>query len=318
MTDKKRLLSIVVPCYNEDEVIKSFHDRLSSVMSPMSEIVDYEIVYVNDGSSDKTAQIISDFNDEHVNLVTFSRNFGKEAGTTAGIDYASGDAVVIIDADLQDPPELIKDMVSIWNEGYDVVYAKRDNRAGETWLKKKTASCFYNVMDKMGPVKMPRNVGDFRLMDRKVVEALKLLPERHRFMKGLFAWVGFKSAPIVYNRDPRFAGETKWNYWKLWNFALEGITGYTLTPVKMASYVGVFFIMVAMLFGLGCCISYFNGNHIGLLPVILFSVLLLGGIQIMSIGILGEYAGRTFDEAKQRPLYIVDKSRSIIKKMDSV
>lgn len=287
-------LSVVVPCYNEKEVILTCYQKITDVLKNISNLT-YEIIFVNDGSKDDTLSILYQIRerDNNVNIINFSRNFGKEAGTTAGLDFSKGDAVVIIDADLQDPPLLIKDMLKKWEEGYDVVYAKRIEREGETWIKKLTAKYFYKIINKIGPVEMPENVGDFRLMDRKVVNVLKQLPERHRFMKGLFAWVGFKSFALPYVRDARYAGTTKWNYWKLWNFALEGIFGYTILPIQIPFYFGI-------LIALSSLISLFFIN------TIVSIIFLFFGILFIFIGILGEYIGRIFNEVKHRPIYVLD------------
>ena len=217
------LLSVVVPAYNEEAGILEFHRRLSVVMNALGA---WEVIYVNDGSRDRTGPFIETLReaDNHVALVNLSRNFGKEIATTAGLDHARGDAVIVIDADLQDPPEIIPELVASWREGYDMIYAQRRIREGETWLKRTTADLFYRLMQNLGGVQLPRNAGDFRLMSRRVVDALLQLREQHRFMKGLFAWVGFPTKAVLYNRAPRHAGETKWNYPKLWTLAIEGIT----------------------------------------------------------------------------------------------
>ncbi|MBE9610391.1 glycosyltransferase family 2 protein [Chitinilyticum piscinae] len=304
----KPLLSVVVPAYNEEAVLEVFHSRMSALFD---ELPDYrcEMIFVNDGSRDRTQTIIDDLcrRDVRVACVNLSRNFGKEIAMTAGFDHANGDAVIVIDADLQDPPELIHDFIREWKNGYDVVYAKRTHRDGETWLKKVTASAFYKVMDKVsGKVKIPRDTGDYRLMSRRSVDALLQLREQHRFMKGLFAWVGFPSKAIEYRRDPRAAGETKFNYWKLWNFALEGITSFTIAPLKIATYLGLLTAVLA--FGNGLWIigkTLIWGEAVRGYPTLLVTVLFLGGVQLFFIGVLGEYLGRIFGETKQRPLYFV-------------
>ncbi|WP_028454211.1 glycosyltransferase family 2 protein [Chitinilyticum litopenaei] len=302
----KPLLSVVVPAYNEEAVLGVFYERMSALFD---ELPDYrcEMIFVNDGSRDRTQAIIDGFceRDARVASVNLSRNFGKEIAMTAGFDHASGDAVIVIDADLQDPPELIHDFIREWRAGYDIVYAKRTHRDGETWLKKATASAFYKVMDKVsGKVKIPRDVGDYRLMSRRSVDALLQLREQHRFMKGLFAWVGFPSKAIEYRRDPRAAGETKFNYWKLWNFALEGITSFTIAPLKIATYIGIFTAFSAFLFGLWIIgKTLFLDHDLPGYPSLMVTVLFLGGIQLFFIGVLGEYLGRIFGETKQRPLY---------------
>jgi glycosyltransferase involved in cell wall biosynthesis len=242
-------------------------------------------------------------------VLNFSRNFGKEIAMTAGFDHAEGDAVVVIDADLQDPPELIPSLVAVWREGFDVVYAQRREREGETWLKKVTAAGFYRVMQGIGgAARLPVNTGDFRLMSRRACQALLRLREQHRFMKGLFAWVGFPSKAVQYDRAPRAAGRTKWNYWKLWNLSLEGITSFTVAPLKIATYVGLLTALVAVLYG-GLIIvrTLLFGNPVPGYPSLLVVVLFLGGGQLVTLGIIGEYLGRVFNETKGRPLYIVER-----------
>ncbi len=228
-------LTIVIPAYNEQEVLPEFHRRLSAVLAstPMSA----EIIYVNDGSQDETLKLMHQLHneDDRVAVLDLSRNFGKEIALTAGLHRATGDAVVVIDADLQDPPELIPRLIEQWCAGYDVVYAQRTRRDGESWIKRVTASGFYRLMQRVGHVKIPRDTGDFRLLSRRAVEALNIIVEQHRFMKGLFAWIGFRQKAVPYERAPRFAGKTKWNYWKLWNFAIEGITSFTIAPLKFAT-----------------------------------------------------------------------------------
>jgi glycosyltransferase involved in cell wall biosynthesis len=226
---------------------------------------------------------------------------------TAGIDHARGDAVIIIDADLQDPPELIPRFIEEWKQGFEVVYAKRIQRDGESTLKKVTSYLFYRVIQKVSRVSIPEDTGDYRLMSRRAVEALKGLREQHRFMKGLFAWVGFQQKAVLYNRNPRFAGETKWNYWKLWNFAIEGITSFTIAPLKIATYLGLA-IAIGAFFYAGIIVfkTIFYGNPVAGYPSVMVTILFLGGVQLISIGIMGEYVGRMFDETKNRPLYVLN------------
>jgi glycosyltransferase involved in cell wall biosynthesis len=268
-----------------------------------------EVVYVNDGSRDRTLEILKGLQatDLRVVIVDLSRNYGKEIALTAGLDHARGDAIVVVDADLQDPPELIPDLVAKWREGYDVVYARRIAREGETWFKKATASAFYRLMHRVGGrVVVPTNVGDFRLLDRKALDALKELREQHRFMKGLFTLIGFRQVAVDYHRDPRFAGETKWNYWKLWNFSLEGITSFTIAPLKISTYVGLLTAAFAFTFGtyvIGKAL--FIGDPVPGFPSLMVMIAFLGGIQLIVLGIIGEYLGRIFNETKNRPLYFV-------------
>jgi glycosyltransferase involved in cell wall biosynthesis len=297
---------VIVPAFNEAEGIHEFHRRLSLVMDTLGS---WQVIYVNDGSTDGTLPVLRRLRegDPHVALINLSRNFGKEIAMTAGLDRATGDAVIVIDSDLQDPPELIPALVGAWQEGFDVVYAQRSARQGETWLKKTTASLFYRLMQDAGNVRLPRNTGDFRLMSRRVVEALREVRESHRFMKGLFAWVGFPSKAVPYERAPRLAGTTKWNYWKLWNFAIEGITGFTVMPLKVASYLGLLVSLFAALFILQLVArTVLFGNPVAGYPSLMAVVLFLGGVQLLTLGVIGEYLGRVFNETKRRPLYLVE------------
>ena len=305
---KKSVISVVVPAYNEQEVLEEFHARLVTVLGTID--FDLDILYVDDGSSDDTPELLNKLkqHDPRVGVISLSRNFGKEAALTAGINHACGDAVVVIDADLQDPPELITEFIRVWqHESADVVYGQRTARDGETWLKKSTASLFYRLMQKIGRVKIPKDTGDFRLMDRRAVDALKQLPEHHRFMKGLFAWIGFKQVAVTYRRDPRHAGETKWNYWQLWNLAIEGFTSYSVMPLKIATYIGMIIAVASFLYGvIMISKTLIYGNPVAGYPSLVVIVLFLGGIQLLFIGILGEYLGRIFNETKRRPLYLVE------------
>jgi len=300
------LLSLVIPAYNEEDVLSEFHSRLSRVLDKLT--CDSQVIYVNDGSTDCTEDVLDALrrNDERVAIVTLSRNFGKEIAMTAGFDKSEGDAVVVIDADLQDPPELIPELFDAYREGYDVVYAQRVSRAGERALKKITAFIFYRLIQAATRVKIPSDTGDFRLLSRRALDALKQLREQHRFMKGLFAWIGFPQKAVLYHRDPRKAGQTKWNYWKLWNFAVEGFTSFTIGPLKVATYLGICTATAAFLYAVWVIyktLAY--GDPVAGYPSLMVVLLFLGGIQLMTIGILGEYLGRMFDETKQRPLYFV-------------
>ena len=301
------LLSIVVPAYNEADVLEEFHSRLSAVLDSMP--LAHEVIYINDGSVDATLVVLDKLRsqDAHVAVIDLSRNFGKEIALTAGLDQAFGDAVVVIDADLQDPPELIPQLIAGWREGYDVVYAQRIERAGESWLKKATAAAFYRVFQGTSRFKIPADTGDYRLLSRRAVEALGKLREQHRFMKGLFAWIGYAQKAVTYKRDARYAGESKFNYWRLWNFAIEGITSFSIAPLKLATYFGLLISTAA--FGYGGYIlirTLIFGNAVPGYPSLLVFILFLGGMQLMSIGIIGEYLGRMFDELKNRPLYLVN------------
>ena len=306
-----KLISVIVPAFNEEDVIHAFHSRMSEVFDRLPGYR-CEMIFVDDGSVDSTRRLIMELaaSDPRVCAVALSRNFGKEAAMTAGLDVSKGDAVAIFDVDLQDPPELLLDFVENWEKGFDVVYAKRTRRDGETWLKKATAAAFYRVIRRLSRVSIPPDTGDCRLMTRRVVEQLVRLREHHRFMKGLFAWVGFPSVAVEYRRDPRVAGATKFNYWKLWNFALEGITSFTIAPLKIAMYVG--FTLAAASFVMGGWIvvkTLVWGEAVRGYPTLIVTVLCLGGVQLFFIGVLGEYLGRIFGETKQRPLYIVDSVR---------
>jgi len=310
----KEMLSVVVPAYNEEAVLPEFHRRLALVFDTLADY-DCEVVYVNDGSRDRTQFIIDRLAvaDVRVASVDLSRNFGKEIAMTAGLDHARGDAVIVIDADLQDPPELIQELIKEWKSGCDVVYATRTVREGETWLKKATAAWFYRLIQQVSRVKIPANTGDFRLMSRRSVNALVALREQHRFMKGLFAWVGFPSKAVAYQRDPRFAGETKFNYWKLWNFALEGITSFTTAPLKAATYLGLCTSLFAFFYGAWIIFkTLIYGDIVRGYPTIMVTILFLGGVQLFFIGVIGEYVGRIFNETKARPLYFVQGYRPSI------
>jgi len=273
----------------------------------------WEVLYVNDGSSDGTLDtmlVLRAADPGHVSVLNLARNFGKEAALTAGLDHAGASgAVVVIDSDLQDPPEVIPDLVAAWREGFDVAYAQRRARAGESWTKRATAAAFYRLMERLGgKVQLPRDTGDFRLMSRRATDAVLALRERHRFMKGLFAWVGFPSKAVLYDREPRAAGETKWNYWALWNLSIEGITSFTTVPLRFATYMGVATAAFALLFGLQVVLkTVIYGNPVAGYPSLMAVMLFLGGVQLMTLGIIGEYLGRVFNESKDRPIYIAER-----------
>jgi glycosyltransferase involved in cell wall biosynthesis len=301
------LISVVAPAYNEADGLTEFVHRLDAVMRAHG--IQYEIVFVNDGSTDHTLLVMQSLRAVHpdITIVNLSRNFGKETAMTAGIAHAIGDAMVIIDTDLQDPPELIPDMIDGWHAGYDVVYAQRVERAGETWMKKTTARLFYWTVKRMGPVPIPENTGDFRLLSRRAAQALLQIPERHRFMKGLYAWIGFRQKALPYRRLARFTGRSKWNYWQLWNLAIEGITSFTIVPLKLATYMGFLIAMAAFAYGLMIVVkALFLGEPVRGFPTIMSVMLLLGGVQLIVLGFIGEYLGRIFDETKQRPLYLLE------------
>ena len=302
-------LSVVVPLYNEEANIDYLMERLLSVFDTLH--TTYEIICINDGSRDNTLKLLVECHNRNpaIKVVNLSRNFGKEIALTAGIDHANGAAIIPIDADLQDPPELIAQLVAKWREGYDVVYATRRSRLGESWLKRFTANSFYKTITKMSPVHIPPNTGDFRLLDRRVVEAIKQLPERTRFMKGLFAWVGYKQTSILFDREPRFGGKTTWNYWKLWNFALDGITSFSLFPLKIWSYIGLVVSLISLLYASFLIIrTLIFGIDVPGYASLMVAVLFFGGIQLITLGIIGEYLGRVYEEVKRRPLYFVRES----------
>ena len=304
-------LTVIVPVFNEEAVLPEFHRRLAVVMDSLA--MQGEIIYVNDGSIDGSLNKIHRLmaEDTRVAIVDLSRNFGKEIAMTAGLDHAHGDAVVVIDADLQDPPELIPEMIEQWQSGYDVVYAQRTSRAGESAFKKSTAHVFYRLIQKLSRVQIPHDAGDFRLLSRRAVEALSGLREQHRFMKGLFAWIGYPQKAIQYERDARYGGETKWNYIGLWNFAIEGITSFSTIPLKVATYVGMLTALGAFLYGMFIVLeTILYGNPVAGYPSLLVVVLFLGGIQLMALGVIGEYLGRMFDETKGRPLYLIKDYKS--------
>ena len=308
MNDRRKV-SIVVPLYNESEGVQKLYDALRFVFTQLADI-DFEVVCVDDGSRDDTLTKLLPLaeQDQRFHIVELSRNFGKEAALTAGIDESTGDAVIPFDADLQDPPELIPEMIKAWLDGAEVVLACRANRDVDTFLKRRTAEFFYQVHNRLSTIKIPKNVGDFRLMDRVVVDALKQLPEHHRFMKGLFAWVGFKTVTIEYARKERSAGDSKFSGWKLWNFAVEGFTSFSTAPLKFWSYVGAFgaiftFCYAAMIVGRTLIFGVDVPGYASLLVAVLF----FGSLQLISVGVLGEYIGRIYMETKNRPVYLVRK-----------
>lgn len=301
-------LTIVVPLFNEESVLPLFHARLENVLAHIRH--DWEIIYVDDGSTDQSPAVLQQLKaaNARVGVARFTRNFGKEEAMTAGLTLASGDAVILIDADLQDPPELIPAMLDAWLAGADVVNMRRLQRNGESWLKKVTAHAFYRVINRLSEVPVPEDVGDFRLLSRRAVDALNQLEERNRFMKGLFAWIGYRTVTLDYNRDARVAGKSKWKYWRLWNFALEGITGFSVAPLKIATYLGSACAGITFLYA-----AYFLlktlmvGESVRGFPTLIVTVMILGGLQLMAIGIIGEYLGRLFIESKRRPLYLLEE-----------
>ena len=300
------MLSVVVPVHNEAEVLPAFYDRTQRVLEQTGE--DYEILFVDDGSTDNSIAELMRLRDmdSRVGLIELSRNFGKEVALSAGLETAAGDAVIIIDADLQDPPELIPEFLTHWREGYDVVYGRRTERQGETWLKITTAKWFYRILNALTDVEIPPDAGDFRLLSRRAVDALKSLPERHRYMKGLYAWIGFPQRAVPYVREARDAGATKWSYWRLWNFALEGITSFSDVPLKLATYLGALTATGSFVYGVYFLLkTLLFGNPVPGYPSLMVVILFLGGVQLICIGIMGEYLARTYNESKSRSLYFV-------------
>lgn len=305
------LVSLLVPVFNEEEMVGLFHEAVSKVIETLD--ARFEIVYINDGSSDKTLKLLREQSnsDARIRVIDLSRNFGKEAALSAGIDVANGDALIPLDVDLQDPPELIPVFLEKWREGYDVVYGLRSNRDGDTKTKKMTAGLFYRLFNRFSEIPMPENAGDFRLIDRKVADVLRELPERKRFMKGLFAWAGFKSIGIPYERPERAAGETKWNYWRLWNFALDGIFSFSTVPLRVWTYIGLIASALSFIFGSFIIVrTLIHGVDLPGYASLMTVVLFLGGLQLMSIGIIGEYIGRIMTESKQRPIYVINSEFS--------
>ncbi|MDJ0601888.1 MAG: glycosyltransferase family 2 protein [Crocosphaera sp.] len=299
-------ISIIVPCYNEEQGLDLLFERLLRVLNGLN--LSYEIVCIDDGSKDRTLKYLIDYHCRYpaIKVISLSRNFGKDVALTAGLENAQGQAIIPIDADLQDPPELIEELIKKWREGYDVVYGKRRSRQGESWVKRATANAFYRIISRISSVPIPRDTGDFRLLDRRVVDAIKTMPERTRFMKGLFAWVGFKQTYVLYDRPNRLQGTTKWNYWKLWNFALDGITSFSLVPLKVWSYLGLFLSLIAFTYGSFLIIrTIILGIDVPGYASLMVTMLFIGGVQLITLGILGEYLGRIYEETKQRPLYLI-------------
>lgn len=308
------LLSVVVPMYYEEKVAETCYQRIRSVLNQI-EGMDYELIFVNDGSQDATLPILKTIaaNDPKVKVISFSRNFGHQIAITAGIDYAKGDAVVVIDADLQDPPELIKQMLEKWKEGYKVVYARRITRKGESVFKRVTAKGFYRLMNRLTDVAIPLDTGDFRLMDRQVVDELKKIKERNRFVRGIISWIGFKQTAVDYVREPRFAGETKYPLRKMLKFALDGITSFSSKPLKLALNIGFFSLFIGLLlilYAIGSKLVYPETTISGWTSLMII-IVFFGGIQLITIGIIGEYIARIYDESKERPLYIVEEKINV-------
>lgn len=304
-----KLLSVIVPMYQEELVVNSCYDRIKKVLISIPDS-SYEILFVNDGSTDNTYNILKSIaeKDKCVKIIDFSRNFGHQAAVTAGIFNAKGDALIIIDSDMQDPPELIPQMVDKWLEGFDIVYGTRKKRAGETFFKLFTAKCFYRFLDKVSEIKIPKDTGDFRLIDRRVAESFKELPEHNIFLRGMFSWLGFKQTSLEYYRDERLDGESKYSLKKMVSLAMDGILSFSFLPIKLLSTIGVILIFISAGFLIASTVAISNKAIASFLYLFLISTIFsMSGIQLLAMGILGEYIGRTYNESRNRPLYIVQE-----------
>ncbi len=308
MEENKKLVTILIPAYNEEEVLPMLYERLLKLIDGLPKY-NFEILFVNDGSTDKTLELIKEMRktDSRVCYVNLSRNFGKEIAMIAGFDYVRGDCMINIDADLQDPPELIPEMLKYWEEGYDDVYAKRKSRKGESPLKKLTSWGYYRVLQSMTNIKIQTDTGDFRLLDRRCVEAIRQMRESQRYTKGLYSWIGYNKKEILYDRDPRAAGKTKWNYRKLANLSIDGITSFTTAPLRWAALIGMLvsllgFIYMVVIIARTLIYGIDVPGYASIMVIILF----LGGLQLIFLGVIGEYLGRAFYETKHRPLYFID------------
>ena len=301
-------VSILIPAYNEEEVLYTLYDRLENVINKLNNY-EFEVLLINDGSKDNTLNILRELRkrDKRMCYINLSRNYGKETAMIAGLDYVTGDCCIILDADLQDPPELIEEMLKYWEQGYDDVYAKRKSRAGESFMKKFTSSLFYKMLQKSTRIPIQKNTGDFRLLDRRCVDALRKFRESERYTKGMFSWIGFNKKEILFDRDPRVAGSTKWNYWKLIDLAIEGITSFTTKPLRISSFLGVIISFCAFVYiVIIIARTLIMGEAVKGYPSLMAVILFLGGVQLLSLGIIGEYIGRVFNETKRRPLYFVE------------
>ena len=307
MTMKK--ISILIPVYNEEEVLEKLFLRLTRLAHTTKDY-DFEFFFVNDGSKDRTLEIIKDRaeTDERISYLNLSRNFGKEIAMIAALDHVSGDATVIIDADLQDPPELIPEMITWWQKGYDDVYARRSSRQGESWFKKTTSKMFYNTLQSITHITIQKDTGDFRLLDKRCVEALKQIRESQRYTKGYFSWIGFKKKEITYDRDPRTAGATHFNYFQLFNLAIEGIVSFSTAPLRLATVIGTVVAFATFIYLIYIVVrTIVFGTNLAGYPSTIAVILFLGGAQLLSLGIIGEYVGRIFNETKNRPLYLIEE-----------
>ena len=302
-------VSILIPAYNEEEVLYTLYDRLENVINKLNNY-EFEVLLINDGSKDNTLNILRELRkrDKRMCYINLSRNYGKETAMIAGLDYVTGDCCIILDADLQDTPELIEEMLKYWEQGYDDVYAKRKSRAGESFMKKFTSSLFYKMLQKSTRIPIQKNTGDFRLLDRRCVDALRKFRESERYTKGMFSWIGFNKKEILFDRDPRVAGSTKWNYWKLIDLAIEGITSFTTKPLRISSFLGVIISFCAFVYiVIIIARTLIMGEAVKGYPSLMAVILFLGGVQLLSLGIIGEYIGRVFNETKRRPLYFVEE-----------
>ncbi len=302
-------ITIIVPSYNEEEALPYLYERLNTMMNNLNQY-EFEVLFINDGSKDKTLELIKEMRnkDNRISYVNFSRNFGKETAMIAGLDYATGDAVIFIDADLQDPPELIPELIKYWEEGYDDVYARRSSRKGETFLKKFTSKMYYKVLQSLTRVEIQKDTGDFRLLDRRCVNALKKMRETQRCSKSMFSWIGYKKKEVMYDRDPRVAGTTKWNYKKLVDLAIDGITAFTTSPLRISTFLSIPTFLAFIIYLIYIIVKCIN-NSAGIqgYQIIILLNLFSFGVIILLIGIIGEYLGRIFNETKNRPLYFVDE-----------
>jgi glycosyltransferase involved in cell wall biosynthesis len=313
------LLSVVVPCYNEAEVLWETHGRLQAVMSRLGDL-EFELIYVDDGSRDATPCILEEILalDPHVRVIRFSRNFGHQTAVTAGLEHASGDAVVIIDADLQDPPDVIETMVARWREGYHVAYGVRTDREGETRLKLLSAKAFYRLLNRLSETQIPLDSGDFRLMDRAVVEALRSMPERDRFVRGMVAWAGFRQIAVPYRRAPRFAGRSKYPLLAMVRFALDGVTSFSRAPLRAVTWMGLVVLGLALAaIAYALVMGLFTDMSVTGWMAVFMAVLFIGGAQLISLGVIGEYVGRIYGEAKRRPLYVVQEALGFDRSIDT-
>lgn len=309
MENKKRLVTIMVPAYNEQDVLDLLYTRLKKIIDEQ-ENYDFEVLFINDGSKDNTLSIIQELRkkDNRICYLNLSRNYGKEIAMIAGLDYAKGDCLVIIDADLQDPPELIPEMLKYWEQGYDDVYARRKSRKGESFLKKSTSKIYYKTLQSITNIEIQKDTGDFRLLDRRCVEALKAIRESQRYTKGLFSWIGYHKKELLFDREPRAAGQTKWNYGKLINLSIDGLTSFTTAPLRWSAIIGLLTSLVGFIYMLVIIFkTIVYGIDVPGYSSTMVVILFLGGIQLIFLGVIGEYLGRAFYETKGRPLYFIDR-----------